>query len=49
MKFFENNYYSRRKWTEIRDIKNIIDIKEIHTIKKEEDKKNELTEKEKEE
>ena len=33
----------------LEDIKNIIDIKEINTIKKEEDKKNELTEKEKEE
>ena len=52
MKFFEkkkNNYIVGESEQKLEDIKNIIDIKEINTIKKEEEKKNELTEKEKEE
>jgi len=49
LKFFENNYIVGESERKLEDIKNIIDIKEISTIKKEEEKKNELTEKEKEE
>ena len=49
LKFFENNYIVGTREKELKDIKNIIDIKEINTLKKEEDKKNELTDKENEE
>ena len=49
LNFFENNYIVGESEQKLEDIKNIIDIKEISTIKKEEEKKNELTEKEKEE
>ena len=49
LKFFENNYIVGTSEQKLEDIKNIIDIKEINTIKKEKDKKNELAEKENEE
>ena len=49
LKFFENNYIVGTSEQKLEDIKNIIDIKEINTIKKEEDKKIELADKENEE
>jgi hypothetical protein len=49
LKFFENNYIVGTSEQNLEDIKNIIDIKEINTIKKEEDKKDGLALKENEE
>jgi hypothetical protein len=49
LKFFENNYIVGTSEQNLEDIKNIIDFKEINTIKKEEDKKDGLALKENEE
>lgn len=49
LKFFENNYIVGTSELNLKDIENIINIKEIKTIKKEDDKKNELIVKENEE